>query len=105
MPSYQIVFNHGNGSKSFEYFDASIKGTEIELAVKRADECRINRKSGACFWAIYRKPPRTLTVREYDMKKKQPLRGGHKFKLHLTFLELVTDSGRKERFESYEYND
>lgn len=106
MPKYQIEFNRGGGTKSFAYFDVMdcLQAAQQE-AVKKANE-HMNRKkelNTAFGWCSY-KPPKSVTVREYDTKKKKPLRGGHKFKLHLTFLQLVTDSGRKERFESYEYN-
>lgn len=109
MARYQIEFNRGGGTKSFCYFDSEnyAKGVSVESAAADVANEHMNKKKEMntfLGWCSY-KPPKSLSVREYDTTRKQPLRGGHKFKLRLTFLELITDSGRKERFESYEYND
>lgn len=108
MPKYQIEFNHGEGSKSYKYFKTEdyAKGVTVEsIAADVASDALDNDKQNASFRSFgHFKPLKTLTVREMDMETKKPKRGGHKFKLHLTFIQLTTDSGRKERFESYEYN-
>jgi len=102
MPKFQIEFNHGGGSKSFEYINAK---TDIEeKAAAKATRCIINRKSGATYWNTARKPPKTLMVRECHGGSAIK-RGGYKFKLKLAFFAFSTDSGRKERREWYEYND
>jgi hypothetical protein len=106
MPKYQIEFKHrGAGVKSFEYFKERLVDAFETTACEIANNCLKNRKSGARYWGPSEKPPKTLWVREYDEVKKAPKRGGQRRKLTLTFLQLTTDSGRKERQEWYEYTD
>jgi len=96
MPKYQIEFNRGGSLKSFKYFISEKGDSTTELACQAANEA-LKTFNG--------RPPRVLSVREMDMEKKKPKRGGHKFKLHLVFFEATFTSGRKERDEWYQYND
>jgi hypothetical protein len=106
MPRYQIEFNHGGNRKSWEYFEVmDCLQAAHQKAVERANDCLKNRKSGATWWGPFLKSPRSLMVREYDDKKKAPLRGGQRFKLHLMHIQVTFTSGKKEREEWYEYND
>lgn len=111
MPKYQIEFKEvSGGAKSFhyKYFDTEDygKGITVEsIAADVASDTLENDKQNASFRSFgYFKPLKTLTVREMDMETKKPKRGGYKFKLHLTFIQFTTDSGRKERKEWYQYN-
>lgn len=112
MPRYQIEFKEKSGrstSYSYKYFDTEkyAKGVTVEsIAADVANESLRKNKENATFRSFgYFKPIKTLTVREMDMEKKQPKRGGYKFKLHLRFIQATFASGRKERAEWYEYND
>lgn len=98
MPTYQIEFNLGGSSKSFKYFTVLDEKSIESYAEIVANDWLKNRMT------TY-KPPKTLMVREYDEEKKTPKRGGQRRKLRLSFLQLTTDSGRKERQEWYEYKD
>lgn len=102
MARYQIEYKDGTGrqaSYSYSYFDA-------DKDVEKANERLKRDKENADFRSFgYFKPIKTLTVREMDRSKKEPKRGGHKFKVRLTYLSITTDSGRKERQEWYEYID
>jgi len=106
MAKYQIEYNHGEGRKSYSYFTAEDADCVKDLACMHANERLKRDKENASFRSFgYFKPIKTLMVREMDMEKKEPKRGGRKFKLRLTFLQFTTDSGRKERQEWYEYTD
>lgn len=50
------------------------------------------------------KPPKSLMVRELSTEGTRK-KGGHRFKLKLSFLELRTISGKKYRDEWYQYKE
>jgi hypothetical protein len=103
MAKYQIDFKDGT-SHSYAYFEAEKKVEEA--ACKKANEELEKQRWRAQFRSFgYFKAIKTLTVKEWDKEKKQVKRGGHKFKLHLSFFQATFNSGRKERNEWYEYND
>lgn len=102
MPKYQIEFKDGT-SRSYCYFDADKKIEEA--ACEKANEELENQRWRSSFRSFgYFKAIKTLSVKEWDKEKKQVKRGGHKFKLHLTFFEATFTSGRKQREEWYQYN-
>jgi hypothetical protein len=96
MPKYQIEFNRGASLKSYKYFIAEQEENPYDIACQVANDS-LKTYNG--------KAPKVLTVREWDRVKVKPKRGGIKFKLHLTFIELTTQSGNKERDYWYQYND
>src|SRR5690348_8579516 len=107
MTKYQIEFKRAGCSKSYCYFEAnkrSLYKAACKAADAKLDQLRLFFRPIFLTHATF-KAPKTLTVREWDTEKKQVKRGGHKFKLHLTFFEANFDSGIKQRDEWYEYND
>lgn len=97
MPKYQIEFNRGGSLKSYKYFISEIGDNTEQLACDCANEAITK-------FSTLEKLPKSLLVREWDILKNEIKRSGHKFKLHLTFIQFTTDSGRKERKEWYQYN-
>lgn len=88
---YQIKFSSGGGGASFTYFDHEGDGLE-QAAADKANEYIEKQQSSARMFSSF-KPPRTVTVVEYDNVKKQPLRSGKKFKLRLSTFKVKTNRG------------
>jgi hypothetical protein len=103
MPKYQIEFKDGT-SRSYSYFDAD-KKVEERACIKANEILKRDRENSLSRSFGYFKAVKTLTVKEWDTEKKHVKRGGHKFKLRLSFFEATFASGIKERNEWYEYND
>lgn len=99
MAKYQIDFNWGGSSHSYNYFEADSDPEKVaaEVATKCVDE----KHAGARIFSAV-KWPSTLTVREYDNEKKQVKRGGHKFKLRLKYLKMTFRGGGFKKEEWYE---
>jgi hypothetical protein len=107
MPKYQIRFCDSKGCGSFEYVDVkSKKGVEQKAADKATEY--INKLKGydeLHGWNPFRqpfRPKRVVHVWEWDTEKKQLKKGGHRFKLELSFTQVTYGSGRKVRNEWYE---
>lgn len=112
MPKYQIRFCDSKGHGYFKYIDVkSKKGVEKKAAeaatkhiIEEAEKCK---GSNGTFdaWGIFRvpsKPMKTINVWEWDIEKKEPKRGGHRFKIRLAFFEVTYKGGGKRREEWYE---
>lgn len=92
-----------DGCGSFLYFRAN-KGIEdmacalTNIFLKKKRE---NGTVGSIFNPPYQ-PIKTISVVEYDNETKKPKRGGEKFKLRLSWLEMKFLDGSKIRNEWYE---
>jgi len=105
MTKYQIRFCDSKGNGSFEYIDVKSKKGVEKKAADKATEYIANIRSRYSNWNPFRQPEkakRIVHVWEWDSDKKQPKRGGHRFKLELYFIEMTYVSGRKARNEWYE---
>jgi hypothetical protein len=102
---YQIIFNRGHGSKSFEYFDSEKKTAPIAAAT--VANAYIERQYSFQRMFSSFKAPRSVQVVEFDNVKKKaaPKATGHRFKLRLVFFQATYNSGRKERSEWYELSE
>lgn len=81
MKTFQIIQDHGGGTKGFIYFDV-LEGESLsaieEKAIRVQQEDYKNRFSG---W-FGKSPERSvLSVKEYCGKKHKPLKGGIQFKI------------------------
>ena len=109
MPKYQIRFCDSKGYGYFRYLDVKSKrGIEkkaAEAATKIIIEESEKYKSQGGPWGIFSIPPKpkkVLHVWEWDLEKKEPKRGGHRFKIRLAFIEATYVGGGKRREEWYE---
>lgn len=105
MTKYQIRFCDSKGHGYFRYVDVKSKKEAGQKAAKVATDDINERKSRYSAWIPFsqpEKPKRIVHVWEMDMEKKQPKKGGHRFKLELYFTEITYGSGRKVRNEWYQ---
>ena len=91
MKKYQIRFLDSDWCGSYIYFESDEENPK-DIAIKEANdylEQRIERDNMNCnmFRSPY-KPPKTISVVEYDQEKKKALRGGYKLKLTLSHFTV-----------------
>lgn len=105
---YQIRFCDNKGNGHFKYVDVKSKeGVEEKAAQAATDYLKEQAQKAASnsSWNVFyvpERPKRTLHVWEWDSEKREPKRGGHRFKLRLAFIEATYVGGSKKRQEWYE---
>lgn len=103
--NYQMEFNWGGSSKSWEYFYATENIHEIACAV--ANEFMKKKKSATPVYSFLpRDPikfPKKVLVRQYDDVKKCPIKGGSRFVLTRTGFTMKTNI-RTIKEEWYEFH-
>lgn len=109
---YQIRYCDNKGNGYFKYVDvqSSEQAPQVasDFATKHLSDERA--KEGGVIgtfdiWSAFRppfKPKRTINVWEWDNEKKEPKRGGHRFKLVYCYVEATYLGGGKRRKEWYE---
>lgn len=98
---FQIQFTDKEGNGHYKYFHSDEENCRIEAencANKDLHETRENRRHSV--FNVFN-PIRHPKVVEYSKEKKGPVRGGIKFKLHLTKMTLTLSDGSRERNEWY----
>ena len=124
MTKYQIQFTDSKGCGSFEYFEADTKEQALELAVETANNYLRqkyhwdNLHSSLWFHSPFKaiRTPKVVEViaergseEHYIKRDGTPAvrykwitkRGGHKFKLTLSYIEYKFQTGLSERSEWY----
>lgn len=103
---FQIQFTDKDGGGTFRYFSVMLHkeiGSTAE-AVANIEYLQKGYENQSFRMSAFR-PMRSAKVVEYDREKKEPLRGGIKFKIRLSFVEATFGSGRRERKEWYKADD
>lgn len=103
---FQIRFVDKQGNGSFEHFDAqrNVEKKAAEIATAFIERKKEQAQNNGSFWPFtpaYR-PHRTVQVWEYDIEKKEPKKGGRRFKLQLHYFQATYRGGHKVRNEWYE---
>lgn len=92
-PNYQIEFNWGGSSKSWEYFyaDKNVQEEAVRVANQLMDK---KRNATPTYSFLPREPlkfPKKVLVRQYDNVNKRPLKGGSRFVLIRRSMTIKTN--------------
>lgn len=100
---FQIRFVK-DGCGSYYYFSALPKEDVGEKAAEVANVEYLQRgyENAQLRSFGHFRPIKTVSVVEWDREKKNPMKGGIKFKIRLAFFQATYNSGRKERSEWYQ---
>lgn len=91
---FQIEFHWVGSSYSWSYFDCERLQDAPYLASHLATQKYKDTR--------YLTMPKTLHVKEYDSETQKPKRGGHRFKIRRTFIQVNYGKGHVQRDEWYE---
>jgi hypothetical protein len=109
MPKYQIRFCDSKGHGYFKYIDVKSKRGVEKIAAESAtkhiiEESEKYKRNGGPFGMFISLPrsKKTLHVWEWDIENKCVKKGGHRFKLQLSYFQATYTDGSKVRKEWYE---